>query len=364
MANKRATVLVVGIALILFVQFAAFLIFPTRAPAYAGIQQASSGTPDFSIWLSTYSTYIPQGGGASVTAFVNSIAGFSAPVSLTTNWEGTTPSSVQLSLPAQVTPPAGSTANFLLTITSSPQTPLGTYTLDVNAQSGSLQHQTKLTFLVAQSTGSKVQPILGYAWPTATIPVSIQSLQTNATQSVLLAMSTWNTAQQWFIQTYATGGTSFTFQQTTQPLGPSDNGITVSFNQTQTNLSRLAASSCAESYTNATFIVIHCNISLDLTFSTGQALNQGQLQSLAMQSLGFALGLGSTTFSEYDLMNQQSPGHEVTLPSTLNLYALSLLSQAKSTSNLPVSPISLPNNKNFLSSGSGIVMTLHKRSST
>ena len=299
-----------------------------------------------------------------MTAFVNSISGFSAPVSLTTSWEGASPQYVQLSLPSQVTPPAGGTANFLLTITSSPQTPLGTYTLDINAQSGSLQHQTKLTFLVAQSTGLKVQPILGYSWPNSTIPVSIQSQQPNATQPVLLAMTSWNSAQQWFIQTYGTGGTAFTFQQTTQPLGPSDNGVTVAFNQTQANPSSLGASSCAGSYENAVFTKIHCNISLDLTFNSGQALSQSQLQSLVMQELGFALGLGSTTFSEYDLMNQQSPSHEVTLPSTLNLYAVSLLSQAKSTSTLPMSPISLPNNIPYatvsvtVSQSSSVSMTL------
>ncbi len=342
MFSKRAGILLIGFILISGFQLVVFFVFPTNAPALPGIQQSTSLVPDFSLVLSTYSMYILQGGGSSVTATVMSIAGFSAPVVLTTSWNGPNPQGVTLSLPDQVEPVAGASAKFLLTVTSTSQTPVGSYTLVLDARSGSyIQHQATVTISVASSTGLMVQPLIGFTWPMSTIPVSIQNQPSYARQAVLDAMSTWNAAQEWFIQTYEPGGTVF---QLYEVPASTDNGVNVIFNQTQTDPDNWGIASCTNAYSNYVFTKVHCNISLDLAFSSGQALTQSQLQSLAAQQLGYALGLASTTFSEYDLMNHKAPSHEITLPSTLNLYAVSLLTRTNSINSLPSSPVSLPDN--------------------
>lgn len=86
------------------------------------------------------------------------------------------------------------------------------------------------------------------------------------------------------------------------------------------------------------------NVSLVLTFYDGSALTQSQLQALTTHELGHALGLDHTTFSELDLMNHVSPSHSVNLPSTLNLYAVYLLSKTSNMRTQPSTPVPLPSN--------------------
>jgi hypothetical protein len=81
------------------------------------------------------------------------------------------------------------------------------------------------------------------------------------------------------------------------------------------------------------------SISLDLTTQTGRILSDSDLQILATHELGHAIGLGHTTFSAVDLMNHVP---DVLFPSTLNLYALYLLSQSSNRNNLPKEPVTLP----------------------
>jgi len=90
------------------------------------------------------------------------------------------------------------------------------------------------------------------------------------------------------------------------------------------------------------FYRIIVSISLDLTLWSGKSLSAQELQALATHELGHAFGLSHTAFSETDLMDHLSPALGITVPSTLNLYALALLSMVSSRSNLPSSPVKLP----------------------
>ena len=189
--------------------------------------------------------------------------------------------------------------------------------------------------VVADSTPS--QPLFEFAWPTHNVPVAITTSQSNAKQTVLEAMNTWNLAQQWFINTYMAGvGIPFVFYETNST---SDSMITVTFNQTQT----------AEDLGNTKWNAFHdqqgffkkvvVSISIDLTRQDGQILSDSELQTLATHELGHALGLDHTTFSTSDLMNHVP---KIMFPSTLNLYAVYLLSQSTNQNNLPQQAVTLP----------------------
>jgi hypothetical protein len=154
-------------------------------------------------------------------------------------------------------------------------------------------------------------------------------------------MNTWNLAQKWFIDTYMGGkGTPYTFEETSTAPATTESGVVINFNQTQTsNYWSFTTFSCWW-HASGQIYEASANMSLILTFYDGSALTQSQLQAITASGLGVALGLNDTSFSEFDLMNPSAPSHGINLPSTLNLYAVYLL-----TSNIhtePSSPVSLP----------------------
>lgn len=194
-----------------------------------------------------------------------------------------------------------------------------------------------ISFQNVFAQSAQVQPILGFAWPTHNIPVSIVAPPSNVKQAVLNAMRTWNLAQQWFITAYVAGqGAPFVLYETNMTF---DSMITVSFNQTQT-IDYLGWTKSYESHDyEGNFKTVTVNITIDLTKHDGELLTDIELQRLATHELGHALGLDHTTFSPNDLMN---PIPRVVFPSTLNLYAVHLLSETANMKRIPQKPVSLP----------------------
>jgi hypothetical protein len=194
-------------------------------------------------------------------------------------------------------------------------------------------------FQIAFAQSAQVQPILGFSWPTHSIPVSINAPEPNARQAVSNAMRTWNLAQQWFITAYMAGvGKPVVFYETNSTF---DNMVTVAFNQTQTTDDLGVTDWQAFHDKEGNFQKVTVNISIDLTRNDEQMLTDDELQTLATHELGHALGLDHTTFSATDLMNHVP---KVMFPSTLNLYAVYLLSQSANNKDLPQQPVSLPSN--------------------
>jgi len=188
-----------------------------------------------------------------------------------------------------------------------------------------------------------VQPFLGFAWPTHSIPVSVKAPESNVRQAVLEAMGTWNLAQEWFATTYMTSrGAPFVFFETNSTY---DSMVTVNFNQTQTidDLGRTDSKEWYDQQEN--FQKVTVSITLDLTKQDGKVVSDAEMLRLATHELGHALGLDHTTFDPNDLMNHVT---EAVFPSTLNLYAVYLLRTVTNAKDLPQQPVSLPNNIPYL----------------
>jgi hypothetical protein len=203
-----------------------------------------------------------------------------------------------------------------------------------------------LFLLVPRTTfaqSAQVQPIMGFAWPSHSIPVSIAASQSAGRQAVLNAMGTWNLAQLWFITSYMAGqGEPFVLYETNVTL---DSLITVSFNQTQTTPYLGWTNSHEYHDLQGDFKKVTVSITIDLTNEDGENLTLVELQRLATHELGHALGLDHETFSADDLM---WPIPKVMFPSTLNLYTVYLLTESANIKNLPQQSVSLPGNIPYL----------------
>ena len=184
------------------------------------------------------------------------------------------------------------------------------------------------------------QPLAGFAWSPRQIPVVIQESPDYAHDAVLQAMRTWNLAQTWFSDTYHVPSRPYTFVEA-QQLGESY--VKVTFNQTQTRDDWALTSPYWWWNNDGVFYKIAVSISIDLSVRDGD-LSPLQLRSLATAALGFALGLKNTVFAQTDLLNWYGVDHNVVVPSTLNLYAVALLSMVVTKNEMPESPVALPAN--------------------
>jgi len=123
---------------------------------------APSAIPDFTVSPSsdTVSTISGLSGGTSVV--VNSLGGFSSPITFSASWVGNAPTGIGVNLPQSVTPPAGGEASSPLGFTTTSIASTGTFVLQVTATSGSVSHSTDITLLVNTPGPFLLGPTLSY----------------------------------------------------------------------------------------------------------------------------------------------------------------------------------------------------------
>lgn len=112
--------------------------------------QVVAETGDFTIAANPGTVSITSGATGSTVLMMLSQNGFSSPVALSANWQGTNPSGVTFTMQSPVTPPSGSVVTSTLTITATPAAVSGTYTLVVTGSSGVLSHTTQVVVIISQ----------------------------------------------------------------------------------------------------------------------------------------------------------------------------------------------------------------------
>lgn len=107
------------------------------------------GSGDFTITVSPASVIVAPSAIGSATVTVVSSGSFSSPVSLTAT--GIPFGLTQTFGPNPITPPAGSSASSLISLTTASYATTGTYTIAITGSSGSLSHSTTLTVAITQT---------------------------------------------------------------------------------------------------------------------------------------------------------------------------------------------------------------------
>jgi len=107
---------------------------------------------DFSVTPSTETVSVIPGLNGESSIVVNSVGGFSSPVTFSASWVGNAPTGIGIILPQSVTPPVGGEASSPIEFTTTALASTGTFIVQVTATSGGVSHSTDITLLVNQPT--------------------------------------------------------------------------------------------------------------------------------------------------------------------------------------------------------------------
>jgi len=158
---------------------------------------APVAVPDFSITPSSGTVAVIQGLSSSTTLQVNSLDGFSSPVTFSTSWVGNAPTGISVSLPQSVTPPVDGTASSPIGFTTTSTGSTGSFVLQVIGISGSLTHSTDITLQVNTSGPSCIIATATYgssAAPEVQVLRDFRDesiLKTRAGSSFMMAFNAW-----------------------------------------------------------------------------------------------------------------------------------------------------------------------------
>lgn len=105
---------------------------------------------DFSMSASSTIVSMNQGLSGSDSIIVNSVNGFSSPVTLSASWIGNAPSGVSYTLPSPITPTPGASGSSPVAITTTSTASTGSYSLRITGTSESQTHSVDIVVQVNQ----------------------------------------------------------------------------------------------------------------------------------------------------------------------------------------------------------------------
>ena len=107
---------------------------------------------DFAVSPSAETVSVIPGLSGESSVVVNSLGGFSSPVTFSASWVGNAPTGIGIILPQSVTPPVGGEASSPIEFTTTALASTGTFIVQVTATGGGVSHSTDITLLVNQPT--------------------------------------------------------------------------------------------------------------------------------------------------------------------------------------------------------------------
>jgi len=153
--------------------------------------------PYFSVASSSTTVSVIPGLSAGASMIVDSLGGFSSPISFSASWVGAAPTGVTIGIPQSVTPPPGGEASSAVAFTTTATASTGSFIARITGTSGSQSHSTDITLQVAST---QLQCIIATATYGSTVAPQVQLLRnfrdgsimkTKAGSNFMLVFNAW-----------------------------------------------------------------------------------------------------------------------------------------------------------------------------
>ena len=157
----------------------------------------AAAAPDFNIAPSSATVSVIPGLSGSTNVIVNSVGGFSSPVTFSTSWVGNSPTGIGVTIPQTVTPPPGGTGSSPVSFTTTSTGSTGSFVLQVTGTSGSVSDSTDITLQVNTAGPSCIIATATYGSPVAPQVQVLRNfrdnsiMRTNAGSNFMLAFNAW-----------------------------------------------------------------------------------------------------------------------------------------------------------------------------
>lgn len=156
-----------------------------------------AAVPDFTIAPSSATVSVIQGLSGSTDVIVNSVGGFSSPVTFSASWVGNAPTGIGITIPQTVTPPPGGEGSSSVGFTTTSTGSTGSFILQVTGTSGSITHSTDVNLQVNTPGPSCIIATATYGSAVAPQVQVLRNfrdnsiMRTNAGSNFMLAFNAW-----------------------------------------------------------------------------------------------------------------------------------------------------------------------------
>ena len=169
----------------------------TVAATPSVLAPVAAAVPDFTLAPSSGTVSVIQGLSGSTTVIVNSVGGFSSPVTFSASWVGNAPTGIGITIPQTVTPPPDGAGSSSVSFTTTPTGSTGSFVLQVTGTSGSVSHSTDINLQVNTPGPSCIIATATYGSAVAPQVQLLRNfrdnsmMKTQAGSSFMLAFNAW-----------------------------------------------------------------------------------------------------------------------------------------------------------------------------